>query len=623
MASYLKFDGKRDGLSNPIIPGTASASVRLVCFARLLSLSPRNVPLVQVHNGIGKSIVGIWQIGPTVTPTTRGRLFGFKADPGTLSNVAVDLAGNPLRLGRIYKLEVVVLSSGAFSAGVDGVRLATGGGGFGVFPDVYLFDVGAENASYGGTVPFRAAHMELFQVKLEIDGTVSSSGGFPNVEADSDPFVPMTFDGTATEGGLWLLNDGSGASPVDSSGFGHSSWITPNTAPSWAGAADPSLPSPGVALWDFASVEGYALRQSSAPTITHRPVRGPSGPVGDKTAGTLGLARKAPIWFEDGEQTTQFPISTQLTADLTTPFASRRALKSDGAVATTNSSDIPVPASILPFSWCFVGRFNDPGGTSATRVQRLGVCSNLNVLRVNLGFQGAQSTTNYIAFISGGGGGDFLVIGAVSAGWHEIAIFGSDPGGGANGTLRLYFDGQLVRSEAGIVITGYFARVAIRQNGVSGSNDHAFYDEIDVGVSNATLDAEYAALVESAGTCVLPLLQPAEGVAFFRSVTITETTAGTDSETIGTTSYTFRHSTDGGGTWSAPAALTTANLRVRACAANGQDVLEVTVAQTAGMDNMSSPRTSQIQVDFEPATALLFPDEEFRRDEELLIEEAA
>jgi hypothetical protein len=89
---------------------------------------------------------------------------------------------------------------------------------------------------------------------------------------------------------------------------------------------------------------------------------------------------------------------------------------------------------------------------------------------------------------------------------------------------------------------------------------------------------------------------------------------------VGAISYTFRHSTDGGSTWSSPATLNTANLRALACAGNGQDVLEITASFTAGMDQMSSGALRQIDVQYEPAVTIGFGDAESDQTDGVLME---
>lgn len=606
MSSYLKFDGVRDGLVAPSFAGVASTSWTVTAFVRIHSLPDQVCPIVQIYDGSTTTLAGIWLIPPAALATTRGQIFGVNwfetATEGRINNIAADVSGNPLRRGRIYKIQLMVdNASSKVSFGIDGVRVATASLSTPLGGTATYFALAGEFGKYNATTPLRAAHVDIIQAKFEVDRTLATSGGFPTIDADSAPFTDLTLDGSATsDSALYNLNAGTGSTVADDSGNGHTLDITsPSSYPDWAPTeADPKRPAPGVARWQFDTVEGYALRASDAPTVMPQPSFYDS-------VDRLGLARKAPVWWEDGERTAQWPVATQLTADTAQPFASRRSLKADGATGTTNSSDIPA-GGITAKMWSLVGRFYDPLGTTGTRVQRFGSCSVLNALRVTLGNHQAQSTTHYVAFISGGTGGDHIATSIpLASGWHEFAIHGSDPGGGANGVIHMYVDGSLERSETAIVVSGYFARACIRQQGVSGSNDHGFYDEMASGLSDSGIDSEYGFLVETSGSAVLPSFQPAEGIAFFRSVTIDEETAGNNTEEVGSESLTFRHSIDGGSNWSSPAAFTTANLRARACAGNGQDVLEITVAQTAGMDNMGSPRLRSIEVDFEPAADVI------------------
>lgn len=608
--TYLKFNGQRDGISGQFLTFTPAHNFTIVAFFRLLSIPTAGAPIVSTFASDGTLATGIWVTRGSASAYNECAFLAPAGSIGLVDRIGRDVAKNPIRLGRIYRVEFIFDNdTNTFSAGVDGVRVSTTTN-FGFGGDDMFIAFGGEDGTGG---PNRAMHFELLQAKVEADRDLTYYDGFPVVSANSDPFVDLTVDPTATYRALWLCDEGTGTTLHDtapgSDGWGpHDLSTVAVSAPDWAAAEDPQLAT-GQATWDFANVYGYAVRQSDAPGVVHRPVFGPAGPVGDKTSGELGLSLRAPIFWEDGDQTTQWTPSTQLSASSVQVFESRRSLRSDGAVGTSNQAALDAAAfagTIRTWLRCW---FYDPGGTTATRVQR--ICFfNTGTLTASIGVHIAQSGTQYVTFLNGAGTPHQASGIALSVGWHEFLIFSERPNA-TNGTIRYYIDSQLVRTEAGTVAYPKLDTLGIREIGVNATNDDGFWDWIHVGQEYAgSSNTEYAQIVESSGSIVLPLLQPVNGVRFFRGVAITEATAGGNSMTTGATTYTFRHSIDGGSSWSGAIALTTANLRARSCVGNGQDVLEITVAQSSALDDIGSPATRQIVVEYEPAVEVVKMDED-------------
>lgn len=617
MASYLKFGGKLGGGINFAFPGPPSDNYVLTTFARFLSWPTGRTPIFTVQSSAPNlTMAGLWigdpvNLGVAGVPTNRRNLLAANWNSNVGEGFVEQIAA-PVRLGRIFKLQLIVSESFNVAVAVDGVRVATAAFGGTTFPPlgVSIYVLGTNNGVYRGTsAPLRAHHMEMIQAMVEIDRTLVNSGGFPAVDADSDPFTDLALGAGATsDSALWLLDDGAGASAVDSSGNGHT--LTLSDDFTWAPEADPSRPSPGVARWDFGSMQGYALREADAPTIVPLPIFGPAGPVGDQTAGELRLSPKAPTWWEDGERINQMRIDTQLTAELTQPYATRRSLKTDGALAISNPADVPADIGVLTESFWIRGWLYDPGGSTAGRLQRFTVFTSANAIILSIGVFEAQSTTHYVASVGASHASTGV---ARSVGWHELLIFISEPNAG-NATIRFYMPesgSAAVRTETTIDIATP-RRLGFRQLGISASNDHAFWDDLWVGYNRSgTTDAVFSGIVEANGTRVFPPFQPADGIEFFRDVTITQRIAGTDSMSLGAITLTFRHSTDSGATWSAPAALTTPNVQALKCAANGDDVFEITAAMTSTMDDMGSPALTRIDLGFEPARRVRSVPEDF------------
>ena len=607
MASYLKFDGQQDKAEAPVQTGPAPTSIVLTAFVRVLEMPVRSAPILQIVKATDTTltVIGIWLSGPGASNVYNKPFavnFGLPSGEAWVPDVPIDASANPIRLGRIYKIQLLLTTSGPFSVAVDGVRVLTGTlatplDDFTLFG--WLACLGGEKGTLNALAPLRAMHADIIQAKIEVDRTLATSGGFPTADADSDPFTNMTLENSHGSNALWLLNDGSGTTAADSSG---NSYPLTLTTPTWASAADPTVPSTGVARWDFASVEGYALRASDAPAVLALPIYGPNGPIGDDTAGELRLAPRGLRWWEDGEQNSQFPVASQLTASTDQRVSSRRSLKTDGAVAVSNTSNIPQDAGGAPNYERFWARtwFYDPGGGTAGRLQRFTFFTSANAIICSAGVFQAQSTTEYVTSVVGGGP-DHAASGiARSVGWHEFAMYVDQQSVG-NSTIKFYIDGQLVRTNS--AVTTDIARIGFRELGASASNDHGYWDWMQVGYErDGVSNLQYSRLLEATGSVVLPIFKPTSGVNAYTGVTITEATAGTTSMTLGTTSYTFRHSTDGGATWSVAATLNAANLA--ALVTNpypSGDALEITVTQTASMDDMGSPATRQIDVAYQPS----------------------
>lgn len=621
MASYLKFNGDLDIARGQTLwtPVSGEATVVMTCFARFLTWPSVSAPVFATEYGAlatgifahhAAATTSVAAISARYVINIAGTKLGF-----TLVANGADGAGAPFRLGRVYKLALAVGTNAAGSLTdarlyVDGVQVGAGTQGFPMWDNggSTVITIGGLGASEG-TTPTRAAHMEVYQAMLEVDRPLSEIF----TQSDSDPFTDLVLDGDADPAlsSLWLMNEGSGTTVVDDNGVADLS-IAVNP-PQWAPAAEPSFPSPGIARWAFESVEGLALRESDAPTVTPAPVYGPEGPVGgDNTSGRIRLAPRGGWHWDDCHVEVGFwQPGTEFAPSADHAFSGSKTLRSDGPATVTNYSFVSAwSGGFSTGKWW--GRFwwYDPGGTSATRLQRIGFGTSGAALRVVVGVQGPQSTTEYMTFVSGATTPAISSGVPISQGWHEFLIYAEADVAGTD-TVRIYIDGALVRTETSAPLTqADFERVVVRQDGESATSDDAYWGQIEGGREGGGSHADQTKLVESSGSLVLTVAQPAEGVKFFRSGAVTEEHAGSSSmEVGGAPSVTFRHSTNGGSSWSSPAAFTDANLRALACFGNGQDVLEVTPALTSGLDDMGSPDLSQIDLGYEPNTDLVFADE--------------
>lgn len=226
----------------------------------------------------------------------------------------------------------------------------------------------------------------------------------------------------------------------------------------------------------------------------------------------------------------------------------------------------------------------------------------LGAIVCSIGVHHAESSTEYVAFVNGAGTPHVATGVTRAVGWHEFLIYVEVPGVG-NSTVRFYASeagSTAVRTETGVAVS-LPGQVGIRVNGQVASDDHGYWDDIHASYERAgTTNARHVGIVEAFGSVVLPLFQPAH-VYSFDGVTITDETAGASSMELGSTSYTFRFSSDGGSSWSSPATLNNANLQALDCDGDGLDVLEITVEQTASMDSMGSPATRRIEVQYTPS----------------------
>jgi len=617
LSSYLKFDGLQDGATAAVFAGVPSDNIVLRLLVRFIELPTTKAPVVVLNNASGQTVLGLWVLAAPAAATDRGKRLAvcWRGDNGGAQEyrlAEIDTGSGPIRAGVVYNIEVVAsYADDGVSVGVDGVRVATAGfgaaSGWVATDALYAYLGGTVGTYNGSSTILRACHMDLIQVSIDLDATLTTSGGFPDVHADIDPFDDLlTIENNLPGGAVWNLNDGSGTTAADSSGNGVDLDLTGlSSSPAWAPAADPAV-TPGSASWTFGSIEGYGCRAGS--TV----VPMPAYPYAGETAGELRLAPMARNWTEDGEALDQWGLTTNLTAATAGQvWSSRRALHADGSTSQTNSADLPVAGGVGDEVWWVRFRFYDPGGTSSTRLQRCLLATGTNTLMYGAGFMGSVSTSFYVTTVQGASTTNVASSVPVSAGWHEVLVYAEQSNTGGNTTVRIYIDGSLERTE-----TGSFSRptrAAIRQNGQSASSNDAWYDQIEVGYQRVTtVDAEFAGLVEPTGSVALPVLQPASGVRYYRGVTIDMEDAGATSLEVGDLALTFRHSPDDGATWSSPAALTDANLRAVACAGNGKDRLEITPEFDAGMDGMGSAALRGVTVLFEPATRVRLADEEAR-----------
>lgn len=643
MPSYLKFDGQ-DDVARGLAGGYASStgSVVLTMFARFLQVPTYTAPLFTISDPT-HCYAGIWLYGQPVRPTygvlaAQVRVVNPVSIDYPFSGVFADASDNPFRVGRIYKIQFLATYTGGsgieVALAVDGARLATGNlfsTQFGQPGGSFVYRIGGQGegsgdrlGGSGGITSIRGAHMEVFQAMAEFDRTLSLDGGghidTSEIGSDTDPFdddLELAGDADSSSS-RWLMNDGSGTTVSDEEG--NADLSISSFPPSWAGSPDPVI-SGATATYSFANVQGYALRHSDAPDVVPLPVSGPGGPVGDKTSGQLRLAPMARWWWDDGEQgATQFAGASNLTASSAQVWEGDESVVADSASSSTDYDALDtITGSGTKKIWVRC-RFYDPAGTTSTRLQRF-LLKPFSGISISIGVHISESASNYIAFVNGASTEHVDTGVAISEGWHEFLIYLELPSTG-NGIARFYIEAAEVREETGTAIGGC-DYIGIRSNGVSASDDQAYYDQMELGFSYGASNADYAGLVEPLGSHVLPLCQPSQGVRYFKGVTITDEEAGGDTESTGTTAYTFRHSTDGGSSWSSSATLNDANLQALACAGNGQDVLEITPALTADLDDMASPNVQSIVIDFEPAIDVVSLDEESRETDGLALEAVA
>lgn len=628
MSSYLKFNGQRD-ITRALIHwadfgAIGAVNIVMTAFVRFISWPTSGCPVMATEEG--QYATGIFVGGADSRSGVVGMAISIQFVGGTYFQLLVsangaDGAGEPFSLGRIYKLELAIQEGATAKLYVDGTEVASQSlfgaklraNGAGVGLDIGGAATGG--AWWGSTEPPRSAHMEVIQAMYEFDR--STAGLFPP-SSDSDPFTDLELDASAddTRSNRWLMNDGSGSSATDAEGNYDMSLSSGSYPPSWASDPEPTF-STGAATFDFLSIAGWDLRESDAPTMYPAPVYGPAGPVGDETAGKLRLARTGDHKIEDAEVTTgRWSSTTELSASTSQVFEGNNSLHADGTTTVSSWATLPGAGTITGrwLEWWFY----DPGGTSASRVQLLAFSTSGPSPVAGIGFDGSVSTGEYTTFVEGASTEGLASGVAVSTGWHHFGVYIDYAG-----DVELWIDGSLVRTDSASTLST-ISRIVIVHDGESASNDDAFYDAIRVGIAGSTGDAKYEGLVEASGSTPLPLVQPEEGVRFFRGVTIADETAGDSSMDVGgTITYTFRHSTDGGSTWGSSTSLTTANLRALACAGNGQDVLEITVAMTSGMSDIGSPEVSRIRLEYEPATALGEPREVFVTQDQFTLSEAA
>jgi hypothetical protein len=277
-------------------------------------------------------------------------------------------------------------------------------------------------------------------------------------------------------------------------------------------------------------------------------------------------------------------------------FEGDTSIKSDGASIFNNDIAIPTGGDTMRV----LGRFYDPGGTTSNRVQRLQLRPGVGgQFPIYIGVQISVSPTHYVTRIDSDIGVENQAsIVPISVGWHSFGWYWSRPLIGSS-EVRLYIDGALVRTFTGSHPTAP-GNLGLRQRGLSGTNDQGYWDTIDMSQEDTLggIDPAFAGLVESTGSVVLPLFRPPlPGVKAF---------VGFVQDGVGT--ITFRHSKNVGATWGISQPLTNAALQALVTAANGDDVLEFTVAQAAadaatamGADNMDSPALRQLDITYELA----------------------
>lgn len=620
MASYLRFDGRSGqacrGLSGSGWTGTGS--IVLTAFVRILRIPTYTAPILGVTDGSVGCYHQIWlrrdQSGsPTGSFACNGlrNVAGFNFET-TLVDVDATTGGNPVRVGRVYKVQSVAAwdaSGGGYrlSFAVDGtiIKRAAGGAASGLSTDgggSSLIRICGEPLGASDRIasqPIRAAHVEVLQAKVEFDRTITFAGGdIQTVDADSEWDEDMSMDASASDGGLYLLNEGTG-SPQDSSGNGRN--LGAVGTEDWAGtSSEPSI-SGGTGTYSFQHIGGYDLRQSDAPAVMPLPVPGPDGPVGDVTSGELRLAPMATWWDDDCEQLTRWFPTTNMSVSTDQKYEGDSSIKSAGSGLVAHASSLPTFGAGASKIY-FRGRMYDPGGTTSTRIARYRFLFSSTVTAF-LGVAINVSSTEYVTRYDGAGTPNQASGVAFDPGqWVEFLLHLDNPGLGGGTPEARYYIGTpstptaLVRSEVASAI--FPTVIQFQQRGLEASDDHAFIGNVEVGALGLNAHAENIGLVEASGSVVLPLFQPTVDVESFDSVTVDLEAAGDTSLEIGGLTVTFEHSPDGGTSYGASMALNDSNLQGLTVTGDGFDVLRITATFTSSFDDMATAALRGITIGF-------------------------
>ena len=637
-STYLKFDGVANQYVNAQGPPATNATGTLVVtlFARLLEWPAVTSQIWEVGDtsgADGQDFGMFWYVDEPAKTSGQGRMITddaaclgvrYSVSTGAVVEVAVPLTGDgvPPRLGAIYQIQLCMKYNvgdlktyiAVFVDGVSRYQASLTG-------TIALSDLDQDNVIQLGGDPVQTfagrdherAIWELHQFMWEVDRALTiTASAIDAPNGVLDPFEGLTIAGSADANKSWAhhFNEGSGTSLTADSGTGFSMTAV---SPSWADSTkvDPVV-SGNLATWDFLNVKGYPLRLSNNADVTIQPIHAPASSRPDPTGGELRLRLKPTTWREMGElrigtNEEWYPTNPVMLGDQT-----GQVILGIESILTNSSTNLGARGDIQSHGgataqgdgYWYIGWFYDSGGTGAN-TRGLLTWFSPTVAEVQVGVRVGGSSTHYVTITDQGG--EIVSSVARVTGWHEFAMFWEEGTGVNSDTVRFYIDGVQVRQEVGVgavATASYVPGVQHRYN--SDTAAEKFYlDYLRANTQFANTPAEFQGIVAASGSIVLPVWQPAFGVSKFTDVTITEVTAGVNSQEVGTTSYTFRHSTNGGSSWGSPTTLNDANLLALVTAGNGQDVLELTAELQSGMDEMSSPATRTISITAAPKARLV------------------
>jgi len=644
--SYLRFDGATNSFANFASPNPVNKTGDLLVttFVRLLEWPVSNALIWQAYGGTLDQAVGMfWYAdqfadtvgggrGVTGDEYSLGLQFSVTTGP-TIEDYVPTATGVPLRLGAIHQLQLAM----KYNSGDSKTYVAVFIDGTSAYQDNVngqIADINADSSpgmrwggnpldNFEGLADHERAVMDILQWRWEVDRGLSiTSGEVDAPDGVLDPFEELNLNGGVDTGksSAYFLGAGSGNASADEGVSNTSSGVSL----SWADATkvDPQITATGKAEWTFDNVTGYSLRESDAPDVVPQPIFFPVGSRPNPTAGELRLRLHPCIFKEHGDvRSRDWVASTGLTGDDTAhvAFGVEDAKTSNSGGVTSARGDAPNHggAGAAGQGRWLRAVFYDSGDTTSTMQQRLAFFNGA-ALEFALGVNVSDASGNYVIRTDATGGVDTGV--SRSTGFHELVIVAFRKAGLSDMDVRFYVDRVEVHEELGTT-PGDVATPGMRHRADSAAEE-GFWDWMSCNVQYGGTPTDFQGLVPASGDVVLPLLQPADGVKFFRSVTVDDEQAGDSSMEAGTITYTFRHSTDGGSSWSSPATLNDSNLQALACAGNGEDVLEVTASFTASMDQVGSGALRGVVLLYEPATSIDFGDDESREADGITLEAA-
>lgn len=620
--TYLRFEGGSSsnyGQTQGGVITNATGTFVFTIFVRLLEWPVATAPICQqaTDGGPGSETItwGLWYYADEFAKTSaNGRLVTddsaclgvqFSTTAGPSVSVAIPLTGSgvPGKLGNIYQIQFVQKYNSGDSKTytavfVDGVsRYQTNGTGqleegpqgdvlrIG-HPAILPFDHSGDGQVEEPTC------MDIIQFMYENDRTVTiTSGEIDAPDSAMDPWERLVVDGGAT-GQAFTLEEGTG-SPSGTQ------WINPD----WADETkvDPQIDEDaGTMAWTFENIFGYSEDEEDA---YPQPIFAPIGSRSDPTAGELRLRLLPKIWAEHGalRQGASFPEVYQEwnNPDWGLSSSSAQVAIGDESVLASISTAGNTYADLDDHGGATTSGFGkwtrvwyyDKGGTSSDLIHRIQYTGGTLLW---FGVLFSQSLTHYSSSV----GGSIAVSSiARSTGWHEFLVYTELGGIEANEKCRIYLDGTLMRSvdASSASANSYIPGTRIRN---ATSADEFHLDWWGFNYRRTGTPTDFQGLVAPTATVVLPDAQPAGNVVSFDSVTIVDEDAGSSSMEVGTLTYEFAHSTNGGSSFGSYQTLNDTNLQGLTPAGGGQDVIRVRVTLDSGLDDMASPAVRSVTINY-------------------------